>query len=90
MPIPIDWRKKYIFSMNKTKKQWLLFSTIGLAVIGFGLSLMGEALIQKYEADHWQDWFWLGTLALVVINAGLALFGKAITLRVKLDIEKKK
>lgn len=71
--------------MNKTKKNWLFFSAIGLATFGFGLSLMGEALIRKYEATQWQDWFWIGTLALVVTNAGLALFGKAITLRVKLD-----
>jgi len=76
--------------MDKTKRSWLLFSAIGLATFGFGLSLMGEALIRKYESDSWQDWFWIGTLALVVINTGLALFGKAITLRVKLDQQNNK
>ena len=68
---------------------WLIFSAVGLAVFGFGLSLMGEALIRKYEATDWQEWFWLGTLALIVINTGLALFGKAIVLRVRMDREKK-
>lgn len=76
--------------MDKIKKSWLILSAIGLATFGFGLSLMGEALIRKYEATHWQDWFWIGTLALVVTNAGLALFGKAVTLRVKLDQRDKK
>ena len=75
--------------MEKTKKQWLLWSAVGLATVGFGLSLMGEALIRKYESEIWQDWFWLGTLALVVVNSGLAFFGKAITLRVKIDQAKK-
>lgn len=62
-----------------------MFGAIGLAMVGFGLSLMGEALIRKYEATAFHDWFWLGTLALVVINSGLALFGKAIIIRIKLD-----
>lgn len=68
----------------------MLYSAIGLAVFGFGLSLMGEALIRKYESTSWQEWFWIGTLALVVVNTGLALFGKAIVLRIILDQEKKK
>lgn len=66
-------------------RNWLIFAASGLALVGFGLSLMGEALIRKYEAIDFHDWFWLGTLALVVINTGLAFFGKAITLRVRLD-----
>jgi hypothetical protein len=71
---------------RKLKRNWLIFSISGLILIGFGLSLMGEALIRKYESTYWQDWFWLGTLALVVINSGISLFGKAITLRVRLDL----
>ena len=76
--------------MERTKRNWLLFSASGLATIGFGLSLMGEALIRKYEAVSWHDWFWIGTLALVIVNSGIALFGKAITLRVRLDQEENK
>jgi membrane protein DedA with SNARE-associated domain len=75
--------------MEETRKKWLIFSAVGLAVFGFGLSLMGEALIKKYEADTWQDWFWIGTAALIVTNTGLALFGKAVVLRVRLDQMKK-
>ncbi|HEY9116609.1 MAG TPA: hypothetical protein VIN11_02220 [Roseivirga sp.] len=68
------------------RRNWLLFGASGLAIVGLGLSLMGEAFIRKYEATTFHDWFWLGTLALVVINSGLALFGKAIITRVKLDL----
>lgn len=70
---------------RQLKKRWLLFGASGLALVGFGLSLMGEALILKYEDAGFHDWFWLGTAALVVINTGLAFFGKAVTIRVKLD-----
>lgn len=66
-------------------RKWLLLSALGLALFGFGLSLVGEVLIRKQEADGLSDWFWFGTLALVVTNSGLAIFGKAITLRVRLD-----
>lgn len=67
------------------KRDWLIYAISGLLLLGFGISLSGEALIRKYEAKDWQDWFWWGTLALVVINSGISLFGKAITLRVRLD-----
>ncbi len=74
--------------MNKLKRNWLIYSASGLALVGLGLSLMGEALILKYEDTGFSTWFWMGTLALVVVNSGLAIFGKAVTLRVKLDRQK--
>lgn len=67
------------------KRNWLLLSGVSLAVIGFGLSLMGEALLVKQAAESWREWFEIGTLSLIVVNSGIALFGKAVTLRVKLD-----
>ncbi len=71
--------------MKQLKRNWLLSASIGLTLVGLGLSLMGEALIRKYEDADFTNWFWLGTLALVVVNSGLAVFGKAVTLRVRLD-----
>lgn len=71
--------------MKKTKRNWLIFSAAGLATIGFGLSLMGEALLMKYEQAAFWQWFGWGTLALIVTNSGMALFGKAVTLRCRLD-----
>lgn len=70
---------------QKLRRKWLFFGAGGLTLVGFGLSIMGEALIRKYEASSFHDWFWIGTLALIVINSGLAIFGKAIIIRVKLD-----
>ncbi len=70
---------------KRLKRNWLLLSGGSLAVIGFGLSLMGEALLIKQAAENWTEWFGIGTLSLIVVNGGIALFGKAVTLRVKLD-----
>ncbi|MEM1157523.1 MAG: hypothetical protein AAF649_05500 [Verrucomicrobiota bacterium] len=51
-------------------KQHLLFAISGLILNGFGLSLLGEAVICKAQGA---SWFWMGTLALVSINAGICL-----------------
>ena len=64
------------------KSKWLIFSISGLILFGFGLCLLGEAIILKYEN---KPFFWFGTLALIVINSGLCLFGNAIRYRVQMD-----
>jgi uncharacterized membrane protein YczE len=33
--------------MKTLKKKWLLYSVTGILIMGFGLSVMGEALIAK-------------------------------------------
>ncbi len=67
-----------------TKKQkWLLFSVLGLVLIGAGLSFFGEALILKMAADKWQEWFWIGTLSLVLINSGISFVGQAIIYKIE-------
>ena len=63
------------------KQKWLLFAVSGLVLFGFGLSLLGEAIIHKYnDSDYW---ILAGTSALVVTNSGLCLFGQAIIIKVK-------
>jgi len=62
--------------------KWLLFSVGGLSTIGFGLSLLGEAILCKIHQD--QLWIFLGTLALVVINSGICLVAEAILLKMKM------
>ena len=63
------------------KQKWLLYAVSGLVLFGFGLSLLGEAIILKYnDADYWIAG---GTAALVVTNSGLCLFGQAIIIKVK-------
>ena len=64
------------------KIKWLAFSISGLVLFGFGLSLLGEAIILKYEN---KPFLWFGTLALAVVNSGLCLFGNAIRYRVQMD-----
>ena len=63
------------------KQKWLLYVVSGLVLFGFGLSLLGEAIIHKYnDSDYW---ILAGTSALVVTNSGLCLFGQAIIIKVK-------
>ena len=64
------------------KLKWLTLSISGLILIGLGLSLLGEAIILKYEK---KPFFWLGTLALIVVNSGLCFFGNAIRYRIQID-----
>ena len=63
------------------KIKWLICAVSGLLLFGFGLSLLGEAIILKYTSSVY--WVPAGTLALVVTNSGLCLFGQAIIIKVK-------
>ena len=61
--------------------KWLLFSIIGLLLVGFGLSIFGETIIIKYENKG--NWFLWGTISLITVNAGLCFIGQAIIEKVK-------
>ena len=67
------------------KTKWLLYSIGGLLVLGFGLSLLGEAIIQKSQQTTL--WVYWGTLALVVTNSGICLIGQAVIERIKWEAE---
>ncbi|MFN3951412.1 MAG: hypothetical protein ACK4KT_03300 [Thermaurantimonas sp.] len=69
---------------TKLKKKWLRFAISGLVLNGFGLSLLGEAIIIK-SAGESMWWIPIGTLALICINAGISLVGTAVKYRVHLD-----
>ena len=62
------------------KQKRLLYAVSGLVLFGFGLSLLGEAILLKYNQSDL--WIAGGTLALVVTNSGLCLFGQAIIVKV--------
>jgi hypothetical protein len=64
------------------KKKWWIYSVTGLLLLGFGLSLLGEAIIYKIKNNF--NWFYWGTTALVVFNSGIALVGEAIALKGKM------
>lgn len=69
------------------KKKWWIYSVTGLLFLGFGLSLLGEAIIYRFNNDF--NWFYWGTVALVVFNSGIALLGEAIVLKGKMSNPKR-
>ncbi|MGF1515960.1 MAG: hypothetical protein ACFB5Z_20000 [Elainellaceae cyanobacterium] len=56
--------------MQRDRQLWFIKGVGGLLCVGAGLSVFGEALIQKIQGG---GWFWLGTLSLVLVNFGLCL-----------------
>ncbi|QNL22956.1 hypothetical protein HZR84_13740 [Hyphobacterium sp. CCMP332] len=64
------------------KVKWLIYSIGGLILCGFGISLVGEAIIAKIQNG---SWFYLGTAGLVVFNSGLSFFGQAVIFRSKMQ-----
>ncbi len=66
------------------RTKWLIFSPLGLSLVGFGLSVTLEAARLKNLGEAW---FWLGTLGLCVVNAGLAFFGDGVKSRVLLELQ---
>jgi hypothetical protein len=64
--------------------KWLVFSPMGLSLIGLGVSITGEAIRAKTMNE---PWFWLGTLGLAVLNAGVAVFGDGVKHRVRMELE---
>jgi hypothetical protein len=67
--------------------KWLVFSPVGLTLMGFGLTLVTDAARAKGAGE---DWFWYGTLALVVFNAGVAFFGEGVKNAVLVELEKRR
>ncbi len=66
---------------SRLKTRWLIFSILGLLLLGLGLSLLGEAIINKFND---MPWFFLGTLALVVFNGGICFVAEAIQLKIQM------
>ena len=65
------------------KKKWWTLSVLGLLLCGFGLSLLGEAIIFKSINDS--RWFYWGTGALVVFNSGICFVAEAIIIKIKMQ-----
>lgn len=71
--------------MEDAYNRWLIESISGLLIIGFGLSLFGQAVIYKANGAPLRKWFLWGTASLVVFNAGVCIFGDAVKQRVVYD-----
>ena len=74
-----------MINTSKNKKKWLFYAVSGLLLIGLGLSIFGEAIIQKINNSSFISWGLWGTLALVVFNTGICLFGQAVIERMQLN-----
>ena len=74
---------------KKLKRKWLIYAVSGLLCMGFGLSLLGEAILMKAAEDTFWGWFAMGTVALSIKFAGLSLFGQAIVFKSQIDQLKK-
>lgn len=57
---------------------WRVLAPSGLALIGFGASVVGHAVQRRTERAPVMDWVLWGTGGLVVLNAGVACFGEAV------------
>ena len=78
-----------MFEMNETFYRWLIEAVAGLILIGFGLSLCGQAVIYKSRGESIKKWFLWGTVSLIVFNAGVCVFGDAVKIRVQYENERK-
>ena len=65
-------------------QNWNKLSPIGLLFVGLGISVIGQATIDKGTG---KSWFLKGTLGLILFNAGLAIFGDAVKNRALYEIE---
>ena len=62
-------------------KKSFIYSVVSLLVIGLGLSLLGEAIISKWNNSS--HWVWLGTVACVFCNTGFSLLGRAVIEKIR-------
>lgn len=76
--------------MDDHFRKWNNMAPIGLTVIGFGLSLLGEAIALKSKKAATWKWVCLGTLALSVVNTGISIFGDAVKERALYEMSLKK
>ena len=73
-------------SHRKSLGKWRLLAPLGLALIGFGVSVVGYAVELRISGTGSAAWFAWGTLGLVVLNSGVACFGEAVKHRALLEL----
>lgn len=67
------------------RRRWLIFSILGLILVGAGVSVTGEAIILKGAGAAVRSWFLLGTAGLILLNSGLSFFGQGVIEKVRID-----
>lgn len=83
MPIRIAWRKKFIFNniAMKLLTKHKVYAVGGILLMGFGLSVLGEAIRHKTIEKGFKHWFGGGTLGLTIFFSGLSVFGQAVVFK---------
>ncbi len=76
--------------MNEHYQKWDELAPRGLVLIGLGISLTGQGIIDKSNRKGFLRWFFWGTLGLIAINAGISIFGEAVKERTLYEIEVQK
>ncbi len=71
------------------RAKWLLFSPLGLGVIGAGACLVHWAGALKDAAAPAATWVPAGSLALVVLNAGVCLVGRGVMEKIWHELREK-
>ena len=71
------------------KTKWLLFSPLGLVVIGAGASMVHWAGSLKDKRVPAAQWLAAGTAALVVLNAGVSLLGRGVVEKALQEVREK-
>lgn len=67
-------------------QQWDKLAPRGLALIGLGVSVTGEAIVAKARRKSFLRWFVVGTLGLILINWGVSVFGEAVKHRAIFEV----
>jgi hypothetical protein len=67
--------------------QWFWIAPVGLTLIGFGMSITGQAIAAKAQGKSFWRWFLQGTFGLSVLNSGIAVFGEAVKRKTLHDLD---
>lgn len=70
---------------KELRKKWLVYAVSGILLMGFGLSVLGESSISKFQGESFSYWFLMGTGGLVLFFSGLSIFGQAVVYKGFLD-----
>jgi len=62
--------------------RWLFQAVGGLILVGFGLSLFGQAVIYKAKGETVRRCFLWGTVSLCVVNAGICVLADSVKHRI--------
>jgi hypothetical protein len=73
---------------KELRKKWLVYAVSGILLMGFGLSVLGESSLSKFNGEPLIYWFFMGTGGLVLFFSGLSIFGQAVVYKGFLDKEK--